>query len=1085
MSAPLDEILPGTEVLARGLRWEVVHVQPGGDAALYRLRCLQGALQGRELDLVTPFERIEPVATPIQPTRAAQLPSFRVYHDAFLLDQALGPRALLAAQPGRLRIAPYQLVPVMRALAMPRPRLLLADDVGLGKTVEAGLVLAELIARRRAHRILICCPAGPLLGQWQREMRERFGLRFRALDAGALQEIRYENELGANPFDHVALGIVSIDFAKQEKVLADIERSHFDVVIIDEAHHCVAAGAGGNQDDSQRRKLAEVLARRGDALLLLTATPHDGVDEHFASLVALLDPSLLAQRDRLRGDRYQAHVVRRLKRHIVDHRTGEPLFRERRVLPERVAFDGAPRYAEFHEALLALVVPALRRALRRKAFDDVLAFIALLKRSVSTARAAGATLTAVLARFSDLAAKKGEAQEARRQRLRTLQDLLRRRERFGTLSFEEEQDQATLEAEDIAAEIAEAGADELTQKLEELRRESRREKDRIQQLQGTRDALARLIGLAGDAAAEDPKLRVALEQIRAIRRDEPRANILVYTEYTDSQEAVAERLAAAAGRGEITGEILSIRGADPDGAREKVTQAFTTRDDIILVSTDASAEGLNLHARCHHLIHIELPYNPNRLEQRNGRIDRFGQTRDPIVRYLYLGATFEERLLFRLIDKYEKQRRRLGFMPNTLGVSAADVMGGRLVAGLLEEEGLFASQGRLIAGGQPAEDTSSPAYQDLLGEIDRVFNEFERASKAHEWLGSAGLAADRRTLDEAAEARARGDRLGAVELVQFVCEAVRADSESPQSVVEGPDGTLTLKLPPEWLHGLDELPGYDPTSRTLRVTRDMEREQDAEGRPLAYLGRAHPIVRRALDRVRNVQLGGGALLDRRVAAARGDGAEPEILYTFLGQVRSQAGRELERVIAVRRPRGGAPRAVPEVAEWIGLTDLTRAVPPARVWDAHFKDWARIDDAEARAQAERAFAGMTEEFLSDHRVALERERAELAAWLRLRAEAICGPPQRRQMDLFGGGAAAPAQPRWQVLTDEIERLAAFSTDADRTPRERAEAQAVLKIHADRIALLDRRAATEAARILPLGLLLLVPASTKNTGARHGA
>src|SRR5690606_25092995 len=151
--------------------------------------------------------------------------------------------------------------------------------------------------------------------------------------------------------------------------------------------------------------------------------------EHFASLIALLDPSLLAVKDSLRGERYKAHVVRRLKRHIVDPRTDAPLFRERQVVPERVALEGAPGFAAFHEALLALVLPALKRALRRRAFDDVLAFIALLKRSVSTARAAASTIEVVRRRLDELSQKKGEAQEARKQRLRTLQDLVRRRER--------------------------------------------------------------------------------------------------------------------------------------------------------------------------------------------------------------------------------------------------------------------------------------------------------------------------------------------------------------------------------------------------------------------------------------------------------------------------------------------------------------------------------------------------------------------------------------------------------------------------------------------------------------------------------
>ena len=137
-------VLPGTQVEARGLAWEVVQTEPAGEQQRYRLRCLQGDLQGMEVDLLHPFEAIQPISTDFEPRRAGRLPEWRLFHDAFLLKQAMGPSALLGVQPGRLDIAPYQLVPVMRALRMSRPRLLLADGVGLGKTIEAGLVMAEL-----------------------------------------------------------------------------------------------------------------------------------------------------------------------------------------------------------------------------------------------------------------------------------------------------------------------------------------------------------------------------------------------------------------------------------------------------------------------------------------------------------------------------------------------------------------------------------------------------------------------------------------------------------------------------------------------------------------------------------------------------------------------------------------------------------------------------------------------------------------------------------------------------------------------------------------------------------------------------
>ena len=151
-----------------------------------------------------------------------------------------------------------------------------------------------------------------------------------------MQEQRRKLELGGNPFDAIALCLVSLDFAKQERVLEELERSAWDLAIIDEAHHCIGSTATIDREDTQRRRLAEVIARRSDGLLLLTATPHDGYDPHFASLIELLDPSLVDGRGGLVGSAYRRHVVRRLKSHIRDPATGAPLFRDRRVVPVRV-----------------------------------------------------------------------------------------------------------------------------------------------------------------------------------------------------------------------------------------------------------------------------------------------------------------------------------------------------------------------------------------------------------------------------------------------------------------------------------------------------------------------------------------------------------------------------------------------------------------------------------------------------------------------------------------------------------------------------------------------------------------------------
>jgi DEAD/DEAH box helicase len=402
-----------------------------------------------------PAECVEMLRTECRPDAPGSLTAWRLRQQACLLEQVLDPAELLLTEPGRVQIEPYQLVPLQRALELPRPRLLLADGVGLGKTIEAGLIICEMIARRRAHRVLIVSPAGPLLVQWDQEMRQRFGLRFAPIaDAAALQAQRRRLELGGNPFDAVALCLTSLDFAKQERVLEELERSAWDLSVIDEAHHCIAA-AGADRDDTLRRRLAAVIAQRSDGLLLLTATPHDGYDAHFASLIELLDPSLVDGRGGLAGSGYRRHVVRRLKSHIRNTTTGDALFRRRRVVPVRVQVggDAAEPVRAFHQALGALIAPRLRRAGRTRETADAFAFVSLLKRSVSTIAACVSTLRVVAERYGPLSANEAEAEALRKERARALRAYRKRLLRFGILAAADESDAAELEADGMAADL--------------------------------------------------------------------------------------------------------------------------------------------------------------------------------------------------------------------------------------------------------------------------------------------------------------------------------------------------------------------------------------------------------------------------------------------------------------------------------------------------------------------------------------------------------------------------------------------------------------------------------------------------------
>jgi hypothetical protein len=382
------EVSVGIKVSARGLEWDVTELESLGPQQRVRLTCREGDLAGLEWDVLYPAEALAVLHTDPQLDEAGPLEAWRLFHTARLLERIPGA----PAPPGRIAIEAYQRVPLLRALDMVRPRLLLADGVGLGKTIQAGLIAAELLVRRRAHRILIVSPPGPLLRQWEQEMRVRFGLRFTAIiDAASLRDARRGLESGDNPFDATALCLTSIDFAKSDRVLAELERVAWDLVIIDEAHHCVG-------EENQRRRLAEVLAAKADGLLLLTATPHDGHDLSFSSLMALLDPSLVDGTGRLIGTAYRRHIVRRLKSHIRTA-SGAPMFRTRIVIPVRVDVTDAADVGKFHKALSHLVAPRLQRSRDRKGLADALAFVSLLKRSMSTIAACLATLRVVAERY--------------------------------------------------------------------------------------------------------------------------------------------------------------------------------------------------------------------------------------------------------------------------------------------------------------------------------------------------------------------------------------------------------------------------------------------------------------------------------------------------------------------------------------------------------------------------------------------------------------------------------------------------------------------------------------------------------------
>ncbi len=1009
------DLRPGIRVHARGLTWDVLEVGGASNCERVSLRCAEGDMAGLDWEVHVPPERLELVNEAFDTQHPASLSLWRLMHRARVLNQLPGGISFVARDPGRIRVEPYQLVPLMRALDMPRPRLLLADGVGLGKTIQAILIAAELIARRRAHRILIVTPSGPLLWQWEQETRLRFGLKFTLItNAAELWEVRRSHELGANPFNAASLCITSLDFAKQDHVLEELERSTWDLVIIDEAHHCVSFGPQVSQETTYRRRLAEVLARRTDGLLLLTATPHDGHDAHFASLIALLDPSLVDGAGGFVGRDYRRHVIRRMKIHIRDPLTGAPLFHRRHVIPVQVDVAGNEHETvrDFHRALSAFVVPRLRR---RPGADDALAFVSLLKRSVSTISACLQTLRVVMDRLARHETGEPETRAVQKERARALRAWRRRTARFGSLGVVDEANQQALEIESMA---------------EALRIEPNSEP-------------ARLIRLGIVAEAHDPKLSAIILEVRLIRLAHPRANILIYTEYTDSQIAAARALRSAHG---IEGEVLSIGGQDDDHARASAAQRFAESDALILISTDSLAEGLNLHRHCFHLIHLDLPYNPNRLEQRNGRIDRYGQQHEPEIRYLYIPGTFEESLLLHLIAKYEKARSSLDVMPDTLGVTASpDDYEVSLTEGLSED--LFEVGTEIIQTlDRAVGDVNPQTVAELMREIDRAYDAFDLMAVCHGWYGTRGLNADMEQLLQADQARVTA--IDPEDLASFVSAVIEAETHQPARTLD------EIRLPANWLHGLDGLPGVDSATGVLRIARDIEAWRDSAGRDTGFVGHAHPLALRAIRH--------GCRLPGAVAVSRGD--HLGLLITFELEIpvgNRIAFREIIAVIA------SPDRAPAECDQWMVFSTLEPPVPDTKIWDRSFASWAERGRSESESVATRAGSKIHAAFVARYDALRQQETARSRRWLRAKADLLCGKFIPPTDDLFGEPGSGPV---WRSQEDPASRLVSFATDPDVTGSKRREANDTLETFQ---AIEPSNAEPAPITCRAVGMLMLVP------------
>ena len=589
--SPRDDhpaIRPGDLVHVRRARWRVVRIRAYEDCQVVTLCGLTPPHVGCERRVLAPFDRIEPMVRSRQP-RIVRAVRWRRACRALIASDA-PPGALRAARSARIDLLQYQLEPALALVCGLGTRLLLADEVGLGKTIQAGLILSELLARGAIERALVLTPPA-LRDQWQQELADRFAVKAAPIDAQMLRALTATLPIGVNPWHTIPVAIASIDYVKRPEVLPAVASCRWDLVVVDEAHACAG--------DSDRRAAADALAARAPYVLLLSATPHSGDRDAFAALCAIGEahhsdgppgaPLLVFRRTRADAGPLSTRRVHNV-----------------RIRPSAGEARMHALLTQYSDAICRHVGVGLQADPSRAPW---LALSVLHKRALSSA---WSLAQSVARRLAALDARDPAAEE---QLALPLGD---------------------PDGERIATDEAPPWPADL----------------RLSDAALERRLLTELYESARVASRHETKIAALVRLLRRARQP-----AVVFTEYRDTLLHLRQHLATPA---------LVLHGGLSRDGRASVLSAFTRDPRALLLATDAAAEGLNLHHGCRLVINLELPWNPMRLEQRIGRVDRIGQRRTVHAFHLIAGGTGETRLLARLRTRIATARADIG-APNPLG----------------------------------------------------------------------------------------------------------------------------------------------------------------------------------------------------------------------------------------------------------------------------------------------------------------------------------------------------------------------------------------------------------------------------------
>jgi len=828
---------PGDVVEVRGSRWAVSNVEaqglprsPADDGTgsynhVVDLQSLDEDRLGEDLTVIWELEIGQTVTPPRGLPEQIRVDGFDDPVTLAGFIDAMRWGAVTSADPNRyqapfwsgISVKDYQLEPLHRALSGPRANMLLADDVGLGKTIEAGLVVQELLLRHRARTVIVVCPPSLSL-KWQDEMREKFGLEFVIVNSERMADVRRSHGLQANPFTLFPRVIVSMAWlssVRAQRLLRSVydqasrpgsgKRFAFDVLVVDEAHHVApsspsaVAGGRGYAVDTQRTVAVRGLADTCEHRLFLSATPHNGHPESFTSLMEMIDPQRFSRGALLDQKALREVAVRRLKANLPSE--GFPP-RQVESLPYEPSDEEETQFA-----LLDEITRESAKKNGKKTSGDIVTML-LKKRFLSSPFAFGCTLENYLAADEDGALTDdyyedilGEGQSDEEEGLRDQDESERLRESKGSDP------------------LSSANTEQLEQLAVWAQSYENRPDAKLDRLIAFLDAVCR------------PDEQNWLNE-----------RVVVFTEYVDTLEWI-ERVLRQHGYDED--RLAVIQGSTPVEDRELIRERFNedpSKEPIrVLLATDAAGEGIDLQSHCHRLVNFDIPFNPSRLEQRIGRIDRFGQKEDSLVFHFATGS--DATAYAADSDFMARIARKVATVAEDLG-SVNPVVAANI-------------QAHFSGGPSPGLDSATDPSAQIINkamageqELNSKLTEFEQnyeTSRTEMHLEPANL---RRVVDTAL-------RISHQELLQH-----KLDELTQDDVYDVPS------LASDWEDALKGL--YSRLEPDVRRPITFDADVATDRNDLVYVHLGHPIVQKAQKLLRKSLWSADSQLERVTAVVVDD-----------------------------------------------------------------------------------------------------------------------------------------------------------------------------------------------------------------------